>query len=140
MSAIFNRLRPEHSPGSQHRLTTVTRDSLMLCVSSENRQKWAYLPEPAIPDLLQVEKTVAADICGFQELDWGIRGQRRRCFSVMASLQGQLFVFYRSHSVTLQITFTGSHWLRFSFLYENHQTTSQNIQSEEHSLKQSLSK
>lgn len=30
----------------------------------------AYLPEPAIPDLFQVEKTVAAEICGFQELDW----------------------------------------------------------------------
>lgn len=31
----------------------------------------AYLPEPAIPDLLQVEQTVAAEVAGFQELDWG---------------------------------------------------------------------
>lgn len=31
--------------------------------------KWAYLPKPAIPDLFQVEKIVAAKICRFQELD-----------------------------------------------------------------------
>lgn len=29
-----------------------------------------YLPKPAIPNLLQVEKTVAAQVCGLQELDW----------------------------------------------------------------------
>lgn len=42
-------------------------------------QQWAYLPEPAIPDLFQVEETVAAEICGFQELDWKKRRESKRC-------------------------------------------------------------
>lgn len=32
-------------------------------------QQETYLPKPAVPDLFQVEKTVAAQVRGLQELD-----------------------------------------------------------------------
>lgn len=41
-----------------------------------------YLPKPAIPDLFQVEKTVAAQVCGLQELDW-TRGKKKEEFSAI---------------------------------------------------------
>lgn len=52
--------------GQRERLSKPTAGSLWLLEC----HKWAYLPEPAIPDLFKVEETVAAEICGFQELDW----------------------------------------------------------------------
>lgn len=41
-----------------------------------------YLPKPAIPDLFQVEETVAAQVCGLQELDWR-RGKQKEEFSAI---------------------------------------------------------
>lgn len=39
-----------------------------------------YLPEPAIPQLSQVEKTVAAQFAGFQELGWRRRSKEEKAF------------------------------------------------------------
>lgn len=33
----------------------------------------AHLPEPAAPDLLQVQQIVAAHLRGLEELDWGTK-------------------------------------------------------------------
>lgn len=70
--------RHEDQAGVTHPGMTATqcighsKDSTM----TVNQQQQAHLSEPAIPDLFQVEKIVAAQVCGFQELNWRTREEK----------------------------------------------------------------
>lgn len=63
-----------------------------------------YLPKPAIPDLFQVEKTVAAQVCGLQELDW-TRGKKKEEFSAIKHVRMEQTPPVAVHYITELITF-----------------------------------